>query len=259
MTPVQHGLERSREALEASHTPAAIRARLGAGPPQSYLRDFVYGAVDGVVTTFAIVAGSAGAGLSSGIVIILGLSNLVADGLSMAASNFLGSRAEVELRERARRVELQHIAQHPEGEREEIRQIFATKGFEGADLERVVDVITADRERWIETMLSEEMGLSSATRSPWRAGVATFIAFVAAGALPLVVYAAELLLEDGLGRPFLWSALLAGIAFFAIGATKARFVRRSAVVSGLETLLVGGAAAIAAYSIGWVLDRLVGS
>jgi VIT1/CCC1 family predicted Fe2+/Mn2+ transporter len=258
VSPVEHGREHSREALEASHTPAAIRARLGAGPSQSYVRDFVYGAVDGVVTTFAIVAGAAGAHLSSGIVIILGLSNLVADGLSMAASNFLGSRADVELRERARRIELRHVAQHPAGEREEIRQIFAAKGFSGSDLDRVVDVITADRDRWVETMLSEELGLGGVAPSPWRAGIATFLAFVCAGSLPLLVYAAELLFGADVRRPFFWSGLLAGLAFFAIGATKGRFVRRSAVVSGLETLLVGGAAAVAAYTIGWGLERLVG-
>lgn len=259
MSWVEHGRERSREALEASHTPAAIQARLGAGPPSSYVRDLVYGAVDGVVTTFAVVSGAAGAGLSSGIVIILGLSNLVADGLSMAASNFLGSRAEAELRERARRIEQRHVAQHPDGEREEIRQIFSAKGFYGADLDRVVDVITSDRDRWIETMLTEEMGLGATQLSPWRAGVSTFVAFVAAGALPLVVYVAELLGARPVGEPFLWSTLLAGVAFFAIGALKGRFVRRSAWTSGAETLLIGGAAAIAAYGIGWGLERLVGS
>jgi VIT1/CCC1 family predicted Fe2+/Mn2+ transporter len=259
MAARESGGEEARTTLEASHTPSAIRARLAAGPTYSYVRDFVYGGIDGVVTTFAIVAGSTGAELSSGIVVVLGLANLVADGLSMAVSNFLGTQAEGQLRERVRRTEAHHVKHHPEGEREEVRQIFAAKGFEGRDLDRVVDVITADRERWIGTMVAEEFGIGSAEASAWRAGVATFVAFVGAGALPLLAYLGELLVPGRIERPFLWSALLASAGFVAIGALKGRVVGRTALVSGAETLLVGGLAAVAAYAIGHALESLAGS
>jgi vacuolar iron transporter family protein len=258
--PIEHPpRDVSPEALAASHTPAAIRARLDAGPTHSHVRDFVYGGIDGVVTTFAVVAGAAGAGLSSGIVIVLGLANLVADGLSMAASNLLGTKAERELRERIRRGESLQVKHYPAGEREEIRQIFAAKGFAGDDLERVVEVITADRERWIDTMLAEEFGMGGGGPSPWRAGAATFVAFVGAGSLPLVAYLCELGRPDLMQRPFVWSIALAGVAFAAIGALKGRFVGRSPLASGLETLLVGGAAAVSAYAIGRALESLVGT
>lgn len=241
-----------RETLAASHTPAAIRKRLKSGPGQSYLRDFIYGAIDGAVTTFAVVSGVAGAQLSSRVVIILGLANLIGDGFSMAASNYLGVRADRQLRDRLRLEEELHIAEYPAGEREEIRQIFANKGFPEDDLERVVDVITADRERWVETMLAEEHGMAPNGPIPWRAAAVTFLAFLAVGAIPLAPF-----LVGPLGLSFAGayeaSALFTGLAFFLVGAAKSRFVVQSWWTAGLETLLLGGGAAALAYGVGLLL------
>ncbi len=113
------------------HSPVAIRERLSRPPKQSHLRDFIYGGIDGAVTTFAVVAGVAGAGLSASVVIILGVANLIADGFSMAVSNYAATRAELQKRALARAEEEQEIRDIPEGEREEIRQIFSLKGFSG--------------------------------------------------------------------------------------------------------------------------------
>lgn len=118
--------------LVDDHRPEAIRRRPAARPTTSVARDLVYGAVDGVVTTFAVVAGVAGAGLETGIVVILGLANLGADGFSMDVSNFLGTRTELERRRRVRSEEERHVATVPEGEREEIRQILARCGSTGS-------------------------------------------------------------------------------------------------------------------------------
>ena len=133
-------------ALAEMHSPAPSVPRLATGPEHSYLKDFVYGAIDGVVTTFAVVSGVAGAGLSSGVIVVLGVANLVGDGFSMAASNFLGTRAEEQHRNRLRRIEDEHIDRIPDGEREEIRQIMAAQGFENDDLDRAVQILlpTAD-------------------------------------------------------------------------------------------------------------------
>jgi VIT1/CCC1 family predicted Fe2+/Mn2+ transporter len=247
----------SRKQLQSEHTPEAIQRRIAAATEHSYLGDFVLGAVDGAITTFAIVAGAAGAGLSNGVVLVLGLANVLADGLSMAAGNFLRARSDQQMVARFRRLEEMHIDKIPDGERAEVREIYRSKGFEGEALDNIVEVITQDRRQWVDTMLTEEWGLQLAPPSPWRAGLATFIAFLLAGFVPLAPVA------FGLGRDaadtFVWSAALTGVTFFAVGYARGHVVERRPWAAGLETLLIGGSAAGVAYIVGRMLERLATS
>jgi len=236
--------------LEHSHTPAAIRGRLAGSAHPNYLRDWVYGGIDGAVTTFAIVAGVAGAELSSRVVIILGLANLFADGLSMAASNYSGTKAEVDDVARLTEVERRHIRLDREGEREEIRQILVMKGLESDVLEGAVDAITSREETWIEMMLAEEYGLGSAQREPWISAASTFAAFLLAGAVPLLPYVL------GTERALTWALVMVMLAFAAIGSLKSLWSLQSWWRSGLETLSIGLAAAGVAYAVGYLLKGL---
>ena len=238
------------------HSPEGVRARLAEPPRPSHLRDFIYGGIDGTVTTFAVVAGVEGANLAATVVIILGFANLIADGFSMAVSNFLATRAEVQERAKARRQEEREIEDIPEGEREEIRQIFARKGFVGEELDHVVEVITRDRSVWVDTMMVEELGYSPARQEPFRAALATFVAFLIVGLIPLLAFVVELISHEAISRPFLWSSLMTGAAFFVIGAFKSRFVVQRWWSAGLETLAVGGAAATIAYLVGMLLRNV---
>lgn len=245
---------RTSHRLEHQHTPEAIAARLAGATEHSYLRDFVYGAMDGTVTTFAVVAGAAGAGLPSGITIILGMANLLADGFSMAAGNYIGTKADSQIVERGRRQEERHIDLAPEGEREEIRQIFAAKGFEGDLLEQIVETITHDRRRWVNTMLTEELGLQLDSPAPLRAAISTFVAFFVAGLVPLVPF--FLPTDWTATQRFAISAIATAGTFLGIGLAKGYAVRRSPLASGLETLAIGGAAAALAYVVGVGLHSL---
>ena len=246
----------SREEYAAKHSATQIADRLEEGPGSLYLKDFVYGAIDGAVTTFAVVAGVAGAGLSPGIIIILGFANLIADGFSMAVSNFLGTRSENQYREQTRKREMDEIDKWPEGEREEIRQIYASKGFEGELLEQVVGVITSDKERWVDVMIQEEHGMSLHDHDARAAGLATFVAFIVIGLIPLLPYLLNWVVPGSINGPFLWSCVMTGIAFLWVGALKARFINQAWLVGAVETVGIGGAAAAMAYGIGVLLKGL---
>ncbi len=237
--------------LEHDHDPAAIESRLAGGPKVNYLRDWIYGGIDGGVTTFAIVAGALGASLSPGIVIIMGVANLIADGFSMAASNFSATKAERDDYRRIREMEERHIALHPEGEREEIRQIYAAKGYRNSDLEAMVRLVTGRKRHWIDTMLAEEHGIALVQRSPVRAALSTMAAFVLCGAVPLVPFLL------GLDHAPLIATFLVATVFFIIGSVKSRWSTQNWVQSGLETLTIGLVAALVAYLIGAALRDIV--
>ena len=248
--PARESLDQRTVPIDHEHTPEAIRARLAGRPGQRYLRDWVLGGIDGSVTTFAVVSGVQGAHLSPGIVLILGFANLLADGLSMAVGNYLGTRAERDERLQLEEMEYRHIDLYPEGEREEIREIFRGKGIEGEMLEGVTERITADRRRWVRTMLTEEFGLPRESRSEWAAALCTFAAFVLCGIVPLVPYL------TGAASPFPVAAGATGLTFLAIGSLRSRWSLRAWWRTGLETLAVGSVASAAAYGVGVLLRGL---
>lgn len=241
--------------LEHSHEPAAIRRRLAKGPTASYLRDAILGGIDGCVTTVAVVAGVAGAGLPGAVAFVLGASSLLADAFSMAVSNYQGVKSDQDTRHRLRMQEQRHIEQAPAGEREEVRQIFRDKGFSGETLERVVDTITADRERWIDTMIQEEYGLALSGPAPLKAGAATFAVFVVAGALPLLPFLIPWL---GGQEDFVASATTAALVLFGIGYIKGVILNMPRWRAGTETLVMGGAAALIAFLFGYTLEPMLG-
>jgi len=236
--------------MEHDHSAQAISERLAHGPGHNYLRDWIYGGIDGAVTTFAVVSSVAGAGLSHWIILVLGFANLLADGFSMAASNFLGTKAEKDDLLRLEAIENRHIDIAPEGEREEVRQIFKSKGFGGEDLERIVQLVTSDRERWVRTMLTEEYGLPGEIRSSWIAAVSTYTAFLICGLVPLVPFLFKM------PRAFEVSIIMTGTVFLLIGSAKSRWSTTSWWRSGLTTLMVGAIAAALAYAAGVALSLL---
>lgn len=232
-----------KNSVEHKHDKAAIISRLSQ-TKHSYLRDWVYGGIDGAVTTFAVAAGVTGAHLAPLVIIILGIANLLGDGFSMAAANFIGTRTEAEEHKFYENYEHLQIRQEPLGEKEEIRQLFIKKGFSGDILEKIVAHITKDPTLWVKTMLREEYGLPTEIRSPWKAAGCTFCSFIICGFVPLLSFAFHF------RSPFLLSMIFTGIIFFIIGSLKSIWSTQGFIRSGLTTFLIGATAASLAYVVG---------
>lgn len=234
--------------LEHSHRSEDIKERLLQVGNPNYIRDFIYGSIDGTVTTFAIVSGVVGAGMSNQAIIILGLANVLADGFSMASSNYLGTKSEIDERNLIHRYEKEQIAYKPEGEKEEIRQIFQMKGFTGPDLEKIVEVISQNENEWLKIMMQEEYGFGLKMRNPWKSAISTFVAFVICGIVPLLPFMLNL------RHDFFISSIFAAITFFLVGALKSRWSLESFYMSGMKTLLIGAVSSAIAYLTGSFLE-----
>lgn len=169
---------------------------------EDYLSEFVYGGIDGAVTTFAVVAGATGARFDIKIVLVLGFANLIADGFSMGVGSYLSTKSEQEL--------------------------MAKKGESTAP-----------------------------KPSPIINGIATYMAFVLVGFVPLMAYLVDFIFSLGLHNVFLVASLLTACAFIGIGVLKSRVAHTPIRRSIIETVLLGTIAASLAYVLGDVLERVI--
>src|SRR3989344_1426406 len=218
-----------------------------------YIGDLIYGANDGIITAFAVVAGAAGAHLSPAIIIILGFANLLADGLSMGASNYLGGKSEQDYAKSQRKKESWEIEHLRELEVDEIREIYSDKGFSGKDLDRAVGIVTSNKEVWLDTMMREELGIiEDSTDDPKKHGIATFLAFLVAGLVPLVPY-----LLPNLTNSFVISSLVGALTLFIVGGLRSLVTTVSWFKGGVEMLIIGSGAAGVAFAVGAIIENLV--
>ncbi|PIW35943.1 MAG: hypothetical protein COW26_01735 [Nitrosopumilales archaeon CG15_BIG_FIL_POST_REV_8_21_14_020_33_23] len=220
--------------------------------------DFIYGSIDGAVTTFAIIAGVVGASLSPGIILILGFANLFADGFSMAAANYQASKARNQFIEMKRKQEEWEIDHMEEQEKEEIREIYKKKGFKDELLEEIVRIITSRRKIWIDTMMKEELGLIEDGKNPLDNSVSTFIGFNLIGLIPLIPFMIFMIMKiDANSEAFVYSTISVIVSFFLVGMIKGKIVKKPKIRSGFYTLIIGGIASLVAYFVGYGLKILI--
>jgi VIT1/CCC1 family predicted Fe2+/Mn2+ transporter len=216
----------------------------------TYLGSIVYGGLDGIITTFAVVSGVAGAQLDARVIVILGVGNLLADGFSMATGDYLSTKSEREYYDREARRQAWEIEQFPDGQRAELRALYQQHGYSANEADQLVTVQTGHQARWVNAMMIEELGMIKEDTNPIYNALATLGAFVIAGSLPLLIYLVGLVTSVDPDTAFPISIALSAIALFALGAAKVFVTRLNPLRSGLEMLLVGGLAALVAYVIG---------
>lgn len=252
--------KRDVQASAKAHTSTAIvqaREQHG-GAGGQYLGEMVYGGLDGIVTTFAVVSGVAGAQLGTSVILIMGLANLLADGFSMATGAYLSAKSEQEYYRREWERETWEVQHFPEGEQEELLEIYRQRGYSDEDAHQLVDIQSRDRERWVRAMMVDELGMLEEEGNPLVNGLVTFGAFVIAGSVPMLIYLLGLVVPIPAQAAFPISIILSGLALFGLGAAKVLVTRLNPLRSGLEMLVVGGLAAVVAYAVGALLKGIGG-
>ncbi|HIH48187.1 TPA: hypothetical protein HA369_08510 [Candidatus Woesearchaeota archaeon] len=255
----QQGYEKKDlDLTKQAHTKHALAEGMHRVEKGRYLGDMVFGAIDGIVTTFAVVAGVAGASLSFSVVLILGFANLFADGFSMAMGNFLSIKSDQDYFKREHDRESWEIDNVPMGEKEEIRQIYRAKGFKGKDLERAVEIITSEKKVWVDEMMKHELNLPGfEEKSAVKGALATFLAFGVAGFIPLVSYLLVFVIPGIDDLAFEIAIILTAIVLFVVGSLRSFLIAKKWYIAGFEMLLVGMLAASVAYLVGFGLNQLL--
>lgn len=221
-----------------------------------YIKSIVYGGLDGIVTTFAVVAGSVGGGLSLNVILVLGFSNLLADGFSMAVGDYLSTKSQNEYEKMIRQNEQLEIAAHHEQEVNRMMDSFVDQGIEKEDANLIVNTLAKYKEPFVKQVRKEKYGSDSIEEWPLKNALATFLSFSLFGVVPLLTYVFSLGLPFLVQNSFLIASILTGITLFTLGAVKSNINHSNWLKSGIEMLVVGGLAAVVAYVVGVVLGNI---
>ena len=226
-------------------------------PLQDYFKEVIYGGIDGIVTTFAVVAGFSGAALSGDattqlsflVVLLFGLANLFADAASMGLGNFLSVRSEKELYRSARRKEEYEIRNNTQLEYDETITIMMQKGFAEEQAIQLADLYKTNEVYWTDFMMNHELEMPDPRgENPVLTGLATFFSFMLFGAIPLLPF---IFMDSGdASLAFKLSSIGTFMALVSLGLLKWRVIGSRFWASLLEVVLVGGTAAVLAFLVG---------
>ncbi len=218
----------------------------------TYLKEVVYGGTDGIITTFAVVSGFAGAEKSQALaipittVLLFGFANLFADGVSMSLGNFLSTRAEKDVYKHAKDKEAHEIKNEPESEYLETVEILKDKGYSEKDAKEISNYYKKNPKYWLYFMMTQELELPNPEgEKPVNMSIATFLSFVIFGLIPLIPF---LTLKKG--NIFILSIMSTAFALILLGILRGKVTTISTTRTIIETLVVGGLASSVAYLIG---------
>ncbi|MFI5833297.1 VIT1/CCC1 transporter family protein [Micromonospora sp. NPDC051300] len=227
-----------------TETPARLREAHHADVSGGWLRPAVFGAMDGLVTNIALIAGVGGGGVSPRSVVLTGTAGLVAGAISMGLGEYTSVRSANEQVAAEVAKERRELERHPEAEARELADAWVARGLPRDLATQVAEAVRRNPEEALRVHVREELGVDPDDQpSPWAAAISSFVCFSVGALVPLLPYL--------LGFTSLWLALgVGGVGLFLAGAIVARFTYRSWWTSGLRQLLLGALAAGATYLIG---------
>lgn len=212
-----------------------------------WLRAATFGAMDGMVTNIALIAGVGGGGGGRQLIVLTGMAGLVAGAFSMALGEFASVGTQNEAVEAEVEVEKRELKRHPRAEKAELIAAYRKLGLSAGTARRVADEIHAKPDLALRAHISQELGVSIDEQpSPWIAAISSFLCFALGGIIPLIPFLA--------GASALWMGLLVGaVGLFTLGAIASRFTIRTWWGGGLRQLAFGVIAAGATYLVGMAI------
>jgi len=231
-----------------------------AGWGGDYLKSIVYGGLDAIVTSFALVASVSGGNLPAGAVLVLGFANLVADGISMGYGDYLSSTAEREFSANQQLIADWEVENDIHGEMMELVSAYQEQGMEKEDADKVVDILSKYKDIMADQKLTMTQGLlpPDPSDSPLKNGCVTFVSFLAFGSTPVLTYLILKPFTDNKDIKFLVACIVTILALALLGAAKARISGQRMLQSIAVVVFNGGFAAAAAYAISYVLNDVFG-
>jgi len=224
------------------------------GPRRQYMRDVILGVNDGLVSIFLLVAGVVGGGLDAEQVLLTAVAGAIAGAISMAAGEYIATKSQEEVFAAEMQLEAEHLRDHRDYERAELREMFGDLGVPEARLDDLVDIIDSSDEAMMGVMGAIEFGVvDTEKRNPWLAAIASGFLFLA-GSLPSII---PFIFVDDTGLGLAIAGILSGIVLFVVGAAKTAFTRTNPLISGLENLSIGLVGGLLSYTIGRIFDAAV--
>jgi len=223
-------------------------------PQGALIREVVFGMNDGLISTVGFIAGASGAIADNHIILLAALAAVFAGTFSMAFGGYLSSKSQVEFFKKEVAREKREIDEFPENEKQELFEIYGSKGFTPDEVRMIVDRVTKDKKLWLDVMMKEELGLVQGSfDNPWKVAGVMGISFLSGGVIPVIPY-----LFIKTGTPITLSVALSLLALFGLGAGKARLANRKMWVGGAEVLVIGSACAVTGYLLGSLFSGIQG-
>ena len=229
-----------------------------AGEKAKYIKNIIYGGLDGIITTFSIIAASVGASLSMRVIITMGVANLIADGISMGLGDYLSSTFENKYILSEKDKEEYEYINNREYEIEELKELFVKEGLEHEDANNIVNILSSKEKYtpiFLKYMINYELGLDLPDGNPIYDGLVTFTSFTLFGFIPVLFYIIFYALSLDYSTSFIITCFISALTMFLLGFMQSYITKQNLINGGLIMMGNGILASSCAFAIGYGLEK----